>query len=251
MIEPRVVYESKNIIAVFKPSGYLVHALPHTRKSTAPILVEWLLKKYPEIRNIGDEPKIRPGIVHRLDRETSGVMLVARTSEAFSRLKAAFQSHEIKKTYIAFARGDIREERGIINDPISLKPGTTRRTIHGGKMTKEAVTNYVVLKRFLTDSGKYIFLALHPETGRTHQLRVHLASIGTPIVGDSMYGKRSEEKARLMLHALSLEFEESPGNRIKIVAEPGEDFAEELVRLGCFGDVYGWQKELGRVISGD
>ena len=248
MMEPRIVYESKNIVALTKPAGYLVHALPHTTRSRAPTLTEWLLPRYPEIRDVGDDPRVRPGIVHRLDRETSGILLVARTQESFLRLKSLFQAHAVKKTYLALTEGTIPDTRGIIDLPISLTPGSVKRSVHGGKMTKEAITEYLILRRFTGNSGDFALCILYPKTGRTHQLRVHLAAKGTPIVGDVMYSKKKRD-ARLMLHALTLEFDESPGKKLRLISEPPADFAEELVSLGCYRNVEEWHQELEDIIE--
>lgn len=243
MLEPKVIFEDKNFLAIDKPAGLLVHGTASFKGQMAGserTLVDWLLEKYPEIKDVGDDPKVRPGIVHRLDRETSGVMLVARNQGYFEYLKSLFQKHEIQKTYLALVYGKPKEARGTIDKPLSLKSGTTKRTVHSGKMTKNAVTEYKVLK---IGEGSSL-LEVYPRTGRTHQIRVHLASIGCPVVGDALYGKTRTAKhkvqrgrnnpqsaisvkPRLMLHALALEFAAAEGKRIRIEAQQPPDMAAD------------------------
>jgi len=225
-----VIYEDKNFLAIDKPANLLVHS---TKNSNEPTLVDWVLKKYPEIKNVGDPSAgsgqaIRPGIVHRLDKDTSGVILVARNQKYFEYLKSLFQNGQIKKTYLALVYGSVEPKTGVIKKPIYLKPGTTKRTIWQGKMGKEAITEYRVLKHFkypdITNvhDRKYLlyfsFLKVMPKTGRTHQIRVHLSSIQHPIVGDTLYGPKDNpfNLKRLFLHAESLEFEAASGQRIRI-----------------------------------
>jgi 23S rRNA pseudouridine1911/1915/1917 synthase len=217
------IYEDKNFLAVYKPAGLLVHApkvnskcqIPNSKETT---LVDWLLKNYPEVKGVGDEPKIRPGIVHRLDKDVSGVILIAKNQKYFEYLKNLFGSGGIKKTYLALVYGKVEPKTGMIEKPIFLKHGTTKRSIWGGKMEKPAITEYKVIKNIGQD---FSLLKVMPKTGRTHQIRVHLVSIGHPVVGDSLYGKKINPFGlkRLFLHAESLEFSPSQSKRIKIESE--------------------------------
>lgn len=227
-----ILYEDDDIIAVNKPAGLLTHKDAHN--SSEPTLVDWILKKYPDVKEVGDNPKLRPGIVHRLDKFTSGVIVIAKTNEAFNHLKKQFQSRQIKKTYLALVRGVVKNDKGVIEKPIGLKPGTVKRTVwtKKAKMVKEAKTEYKVKKRF----AQATLLEVTPLTGRTHQIRVHLASIHHPIVGDYLYGKRQDEDKklnvnRLFLHAYSLELKTPSGKNLKITADPPEELTSILEQL--------------------
>ncbi len=256
-MHPTVVYEDKNLVAVNKPAGLLVHearSVPARRSlgvggkrearggHQEATLVDWLLARYPEVRNVGDDPKVRPGIVHRLDRDTSGIMIVAKTQESFEYLKSLFERHEVKKIYLALVRGVPKEKSGTIDAPIGMKNGTVKRSVHGGRMVKEAVTEYRVKKIYGEGAQALSLLEVRPQTGRTHQIRVHLASIGHPIAGDTLYGKKEKrnkkremrnEKSppRLVLHAFSLEFPTEAGHRLVLEAELPGDFNRFLKAL--------------------
>jgi len=228
----KLIFEDKNFLAVNKPVGLLVHA---TKSSNEPTLVDWLLKKYPEIKNVGDNTEERPGIVHRLDRDTSGVILIPKNQKYFEYLKKLFQSHLIKKTYLALVYGKIKERQGVIDKPISIKAKTVKRTVHAGKMAKEAVTEYKTLKIFKSAEREDFFtlLKVMPKTGRTHQIRVHLASIGHPIVGDKLYGKKNNplNLNRQFLHAESIEFNLENDQRIKIEADLPNELKNIILKL--------------------
>ena len=227
-----IVYEDDDLMVINKPSGLLTH--PVNRTDTSESVVSWVLEKYPEIKNVTDKHgemlgqwvDLRPGIVHRLDKETSGLMIIAKTQPAFDYLKKEFQEHKIKKTYIALVVGQMKKESGRIETSIG-KIGTKQTTqIHGKRDLKEksAVTEYKVEKEF---TG-FTLLEVRPLTGRTHQIRIHLKSIGHPIVGDQLYGsslssprrssKSSEgcppELGRLFLHAQKLSFTLPPHQNV-------------------------------------
>ena len=225
-LEPEVIYEDENVVALSKPAGLLMHGEDKDGKET---LADWLVVQYPEVSTVGDKPLERPGIVHRLDRDTSGVILIARNQEYFIYLKSLFKERGIRKTYRVIVSGVPKEISGVIDSPISLKPGTVKRTVHKGKMIKPAITEYKVLKEL----GDYAYLEISPKTGRTHQIRVHLASIGHPVVGDKLYGSKKDNSGALrqMLHAYSLELELEPGKAIKLQADLPEDFEKILKNL--------------------
>ncbi len=172
----------------------------------------------------------RPGIVHRLDKDTSGIMLIPLTQEYFSYLKKLFQEKKIKKTYLAIVKGEVKGKTGIIDKPIGIKSGTTRRTVFSDKMSKEAVTEYKLIKNFEKDGQELSLLEVYPLTGRTHQIRVHLNYIGHPVIGDKMYGGKTVAALapRQMLHCYSMEFDMEPGKSIKLEAEPPDDFTGSL-----------------------
>lgn len=238
MKEPEIIFENKDFIVVNKPAGLMVHAArvgarrhaaAGAARSAEPTLVDWLTARYPEIKNVGDDPVLRPGIVHRLDKATSGVMLVARTQTSFEYLKKLFQEHQIKKTYYALVSGVPKNKTGIIDAPIGIKNGSLKRSIHSQKMAKAAVTEYSVVKVIeKNEKEKFAFLKVSPQTGRTHQIRVHLASIGHPIVGDALYGNKANAAAapRLMLHAAALTFLDSTGGRFEFEAPVPPEFSD-------------------------
>ncbi len=225
-----IIYEDKDIIVVNKPAGMMVHGVVG-HVSIGPTLVDVLLEKYPEIKTVGDEPDMRPGIVHRLDKDTSGVMVVARNQKSFEYLKSLFKTRDIKKTYVAVVSGVPKERQGIIDRPIGIRNGTTKRSVESKKMAKPAVTEYEVLKTAEAEDGlgkerSFALLSVVPRTGRTHQIRVHLTSIGHPIVGDALYGPKKQPSwaSRLMLHAASIEFSDGNGGRLRFDAEVPEEF---------------------------
>ena len=234
----KVIYEDENVVAINKPAHLLVH--PYGEGSDY-ALTDWLLKQYPEVKKVGDDPKQRPGIVHRLDKNTSGVILIPRTQEYFKYLKGLFQTHGIQKTYLALVWGKVQEKKGIIDKPISLKGGTTKRTVHEGKMTKDALTEYEVVERFAFDDPEsekrkvyeFTLVRAKPRTGRTHQIRVHLASIGHAIVGDVMYGAKKNPLGldRQFLHAEAVEFTASAGHKLSIEAELPAGLQKVLTKL--------------------
>lgn len=251
LAEPKIIYEDENFLAVAKPAGLLVHRAKISSNrplhKVEPDLVSWLLRRWPQIKNVGDEPTIRPGIVHRLDRDVSGVILVAKNQAYFEYLKSLFKNHQIKKNYLALVCGKLKPKRGIIEKPIGIKTGTIKRTTaKKAKMLKPAITKYKVLDYLKINGNDYSLVSVEPVTGRTHQIRVHLASFGCPVVGDKLYGLRRRkkgklkasvsdfgiekltEKPRLMLHAFSVEFSREPGKRVKIESEPPEEFKRLL-----------------------
>lgn len=227
----KVLYEDKDILAIEKPSGISVHGDGKNKEKT---LVEWILKKYPKMKNVG-EPMgeiNRPGVVHRLDKETSGVLLLAKNKKAYEFLKNQFKNREIKKTYNAIVSGWVKDDRGIINKPIGRSPSDFRRHLAGrgarGEL-REAVTEYRVLKRFKISQNKFTYLEIRPKTGRTHQIRVHMKFLNHPVACDSLYDPRGlcpKSLKRLALHAKSIEFKDLKEKIVKVESPLPKDFSK-------------------------
>jgi len=203
-----VLYEDEQLIVIDKPAGLQVHPAGNNERKT---VVHSLIAQYPEVRSLSEDI-LRPGIVHRLDRDTSGVLVIARTQASFEALKELFHDRKIKKTYLALVYGHTEFLSGEINKPLIRRSGELRRfavetpTVPEG--ARQAQTKYFVIARYEACD----LLKIIPSTGRTHQIRVHLASIGNPLVGDTLYAPkyvRREKRVRAkrhLLHALSLEF---------------------------------------------
>jgi 23S rRNA pseudouridine1911/1915/1917 synthase len=239
-VQPKILYEDTDIVVVNKPAGLLTHSDGKTKVKT---LSGWLVKKFPQAQTVGElltmsdgEETGRSGIVHRLDKDTSGVILLAKTQQGFDCLKEQFQNHQIKKAYHAFIVGEPRVSRGIMDHPIG-KSGTdfrARSASFGAKGdTREAVTQYMVKKTVKTKDGSYSFVLAMPKTGRTHQIRAHFKALGHPLIGDSLYGKAKNSLGfdRTALHAFSIEFENCAGEKIHVEAPYPTDFQIALDNL--------------------
>lgn len=232
-----ILYEDTNIVAVNKPAGLVVHSDGRTEEKT---LVDWILKNYPKTEKVGEAQGgvIRPGIVHRLDRETSGVLLIAKTKNGFECLKEQFQNREVKKTYNAFVYGILKDDEGTINRPISRSRSDFRlwSAQRGGRgEAREAVTNYKVLKRNtkVGESGA-TYIEVKPLTGRTHQIRVHMKAINHPVVADILYAPKMKPILgfeRLALHAHLLSFKNCKGETIALEASFPKDFKFALSKF--------------------
>ena len=195
-IKLKVIYEDDDILVIDKPSGLVVHPGAGNLSGT---LVNALLA---HTRNLSAVNPQRPGIVHRLDKGTSGVMVVAKNNLAHLKLIKQFSTHRVKKKYIAIVKGKVECDEGIIDLPIGRHNRDFKRQAVSFVNARPAVTNYKVLRRF---DDYATLLELNPQTGRTHQLRVHLAHLGHPILGDSKYGTAAQpDFPRLALHALEL-----------------------------------------------
>ena len=224
----KILFENKDLLIINKPAGISVHGDGREKRKT---IADWVLDKYPKLKNVGEpffteikggkklEIK-RPGIVHRLDKETSGVLLIAKNQKTFLFLKEQFQNHKIKKVYNAFVYGIVSPpkasllsgKRGVINAPIGRSPKDIRMWTAGRgakEPLREARTEYSVIKSFKSENKNFSYLEIHPKTGRTHQIRVHFRYINHPVVSDPLYRGREDlalGMKRLALHARSLTF---------------------------------------------
>jgi len=217
-----VIYQDEDVIVVDKPPGLTVHPAPGHPGGT---LVNALLALAPELADVGD--KIRPGIVHRLDRDTSGLLVIARNERARVGLTRQLKQREVSKTYLALVQGVPQPPQGTIEAPIGRHPRNRKKmaVIAGGR---EAETRY----RLREEIDGFALLEVEPVTGRTHQIRVHLAAIGHPVVGDTTYGKRSQIVGRQFLHAWRLAFDlPSSGRRVEFESPLPADLRAALERL--------------------
>ena len=255
-----ILYEDKDLLVINKPAGLIVHA---DGKTEEPTLVDWLLEKYPEIKDVGEPMEVkshkvhkvskaegeekdfqlstfnfttipRPGIVHRIDRETSGCLIIAKNQETFLFLKKQFQERTIAKTYKAIVWGSVKKDEGIIDVPIGRSKNDFRQwsAQRGarGEM-REAITEYKVLKRFEKDGEQFSLVEVSPKTGRTHQIRVHFKYLNYPIVCDSLYAPNRACPlgfSRLALHAAEIKFTHPNGSKMNIEAPLPEDFNHVL-----------------------
>lgn len=219
-----ILYEDDDVVAVNKPAGLVVHAGAGRTSGT---LVNALLHHFAGLSSLGGD--LRPGIVHRLDKGTSGVLLVARTDAAHRSLAAQFAGRTVEKTYLALVQGEPKSEGGSIDLPISRDP--IRRTRMTARLAtgRQAHTEYQVLQRY----SKFTLLEVHIGTGRTHQIRVHLAALGLPVAGDPLYGAAAQpDLGRPWLHALRIRFD-SPSTlaRISVEAPVAHELLDWQARL--------------------
>ena len=218
-----VLYEDADVIAINKPAGMVVHSGAGQHSGT---LVNAVLHRFGKLSSVGGE--LRPGIVHRLDRFTSGVILVARHDTAHRHLAGQFASREVEKIYLALVHGRVKKDQGNITTPIARDPVRRVRMTARLERGRQASTSYQVLKRF----DKFTFLEVKIGTGRTHQIRVHLASIGHPVVGDKLYGAAPSVLGRYFLHARQITFSSpSSGRRITLAAPLPQDLEDYLVSV--------------------
>ena len=236
------IFEDSNILVINKPAGLSVHGDGFNKEEKT--LVDWLMKKYPEISEVGEsmftqkgEEIKKPGIIHRLDKETSGVMIIAKTQEAFLFFKKQFQDHEVKKVYRAILSGHVNlavgEEKVLdwsigrsVNDP------RIRVARNGGKgKLREAVTIFRLLENICAN---YALVEAEPKSGRTHQLRAHFKAYNHPIIGDHLYNPTDnggDAIGRTALHAYSLKLKDLSGQAVTFEAPLPVDFVGALEKL--------------------
>lgn len=241
-LNPTIIYENEDVLVVNKPSGLVVHADGKSQEYT---LTDWIISRYPEMKGVG-EPLIirkgnqeitidRPGIVHRLDKETSGVLIIAKTGDAHAFLKEQFQNRKAHKIYLAVVWGNFKEDSGTIDAPIGKSRNDFRQWQAGGNprgLLRDAHTDFRVLKRIQENGEHFCLCEVAPKTGRTHQIRVHMKYKGHPLVGDTLYAKNRPFAlgfSRLALHAFKLSIELPSGEKREFVAPMPEEF-EKLAK---------------------
>jgi 23S rRNA pseudouridine1911/1915/1917 synthase len=252
-----VVYEDSDLAVINKPAGMMVHAGSGQNEDARNkgTLVNALLHRFKKLSSTGGD--LRPGIVHRLDKDTSGLIVVAKNDRAHQALGAMFAERQMKKTYIALVEGDLVREKGTVTAALSRDPmRRTRMTTMPNENARSAVSHYEVVRRLKTRFGKFTLVRVRIETGRTHQIRVHMASLGHPVVGDSLYGgpgqltdqvasnaatsraarrKAEPERLRLgrnFLHAARLEFKHPrTGKALELEAPLPAELERFLERL--------------------
>ena len=241
-MNPKVIYEDEQLLVLDKPAGWIVNEAKTTQGQK--VIQQWLQRKaYP----LAKDRELRSGIVHRLDKETSGILVVAKTKQTFENLQEQFKKRLVRKSYSALVHGKVEPEEGSINVPLGRLPWNRERfgVLPGGR---EAETRYRVISNFQARSAKlrlfpisnekYSLLELIPKTGRTHQIRVHLKYLGHPIVSDDFYAGRKTARAdrtwcpRLFLHASGIKFTHPTSNKpVSIDSELSADLQSSLKRL--------------------
>ncbi len=236
-MNPTILFENEHILAVNKPSGMLVHT---DGRATEKTLSDWFVSRYPQAKDVGEPMETstgallpRPGVVHRLDKDTSGVVLLAKDQETFLFLKNAFKNREIRKVYNTFVSGSVKDDRGVITRPIGKSKKDPRRysAQRGARgAIRDAITQYRVIER----GEGTTYLEVRPKTGRTHQIRVHMKALNHPVVCDSLYAPDEPARLgfkRLALHAREISFVDQEGNEHTIEAPLPEDFVRALESL--------------------
>jgi 23S rRNA pseudouridine1911/1915/1917 synthase len=238
----RIVYEDGNVLVADKPAGIVVHPSAGHESDT---LVQAVLNHAPGLPGVGGER--RPGVVHRLDKDTSGLVIFAKHDGAMLELQRQFKARQVKKTYLAIVHGAPPTEEGLIDAPVGRDPRERKRmAVVAEQKGRPARSRFHRIGQL----GEYALLLVEPETGRTHQIRVHLAYLGTPVAGDRVYGSRHQPDwlGRQMLHAwrLQLGLTDEPEPRRFEAAIPA-DFREALVHIGGAAAANSLLAELGRL----
>jgi len=243
-IEIEILFENDDVVVINKPIGLMIHPDGHNDEVT---VADWFIEKYPEAQGVGEsqqsqkgEELERSGIVHRLDRETSGVLILAKNHDAFEHLKSQFHDRQVKKEYRAFVYGPVREKWGTINKPIgrSSSDFRMRSAQRGAKgVMRDAVTQWECIGQGRYKDEDFSYLKLKPETGRTHQIRVHLRSIQRPVVGDALYAAHEIDTSnnldltRMALHAHILEITLPHGETERFIAPVPQELEDAVERI--------------------
>lgn len=218
-----IIYEDDDLLVVDKPAGLAIHPAPGHPSHT---LVNAVLSHLPSLAETGDS--LRPGIVHRLDKDASGIMVVAKNNAAQLNLIDQFKARSVVKVYVVLVKGHLTPEDGVIEAPIGRDPRNRKRMAVVAK-GREARTRYHVIKYI----GDYTLLEVRTETGRTHQIRVHLLAIGCPVVGDATYGVKSDYLSRQFLHACRLGFTlPSTGEYVEFTSDLPPELERALKDIG-------------------
>ena len=233
-MELKVIYEDKDILVIDKPTGIMVFPAGKEKEKT---LIDFLLEKFPNLKNVGDKP--RYGIIHRLDKDTSGILLIAKNKKALEFFQKQFKKRKVLKRYLALVVGNIKENRGKIETLIgrSLKNRKKQRVylpfepLAKGRKLRKAITEYRVLERF----KNFTLIEAIPKTGRKHQIRVHFSHLGHPVAGDRIYGFKNQPRPknlnRLFLHSHYLKIKLPKGEEIEIESALPKDLKEVLEKL--------------------
>ncbi len=227
MTEPKIIYEDKNILVIDKPAGLEVAS---QIEKDEPTLVDWLVKKYPAVAHVGPDPA-RPGIVHRLDKNASGLVVVAKNEPSFENLADQFKNRKVDKEYLTLVYGEVSQDEGTIEFPLArAKSGRFAALPLGSEKGRMAITEYEVAERF----RNFTLLKVKIKTGRTHQIRVHLFALGYPVVGDQLYSQKKNKNqplTRLFLHAAKLGFLGLDGERFDFESNLPEELADFISAL--------------------
>lgn len=256
MLNIDILIENENLIVINKPAGMSIHG---DGKSDQETVSDWVLEKYPELEDIGEQMEIeyvedgqkffkkiiRPGIVHRLDKDTTGCLVIAKTQEMYEHLKKQFKDHTIEKVYHAVVYGSIKDTFFSVDQALGRSRGDVRKWTTGKNARgtiRDAHTDFEVLSRLgvedgkgSTEEGTFSYVQCMPTTGRTHQIRIHLKYMNHPIVGDTLYAARRSNALsfeRLALHAQKLSFVLLDNTRISVEAPYPKDFQEARVAFG-------------------
>lgn len=231
---PEIVHEDDDLLIINKPAGWIVNEAKTTAGN--PVIQTWIKENFDF--DTASNFDYRNGIVHRLDKETSGILIIAKTKSAFEKLQKSFKDRKVKKTYTALAHGKIEPKSGNVDSPVGRLPWNRERfgVLPGGR---DATTEYEVDGYYKDNGGEeYSLVTLFPKTGRTHQIRIHLKHIGHPIVSDSFYAGRKRNRVdrkwcpRLFLHASQIRFTHPvSGNDLTVRAPLSEDLASALGTL--------------------
>jgi len=232
-MNPNIIFEDENLLVVGKPSGWITNEASTTKDQ--PVLQTWVSKNFKF--STAKSKEFRSGIVHRLDKETSGILILAKDKESFEALQKQFKDRSIKKEYLALVHGKLEPEKGRVDVPVGRLSWNRERfgVLPGGRT---AQTDYVVEKHFQKGNEKYSLVRLNPETGRTHQIRIHLKHLGYPIVADIFYAGRKRARddrlwcPRMFLHAQGIKFSHPQSNKnLEFTAKLPPDLQKALDSL--------------------